>query len=198
MRVPIVMESELAEAKRKLEIIKEREERRVHLDVGDGLFSEMWSVSPADLTEVKMWDLEVHVHLLVDDPSEWIEECKLVKPSRVIGQIERMGNQELFLEKVRKIGSEGGLALKIETPVESIKKEVLTECKVVLLLSVPAGTSGSEFDKRVIDKIKELRERYLGKILVDGGITPIIEKQVVEAGADEVAANSAYWRGEWR
>ncbi len=137
------------------------------------------------------------MHLLVDDPTEWIEECAALKPARLIGQIERMGSQVHFLEAVGGYGVNGGLALKIETPIEEIEPEALKMSAVVLLLAIPPGTTGAAFDERVITKIKELRMVYQGKILIDGGINKETFKRVLEAGADEAGANSAWWRGDF-
>lgn len=196
MITPIIMESDLAVVTAKMLALKERKMDRVHIDIGDGLFSDLLTISPADLQEIDTANMKMDIHLLVDDPLEWVEECVALNPRRLIGQIERMGSQTLFLESVSDYGFEGGLGLKIETPIESISEEVLKTCKTILLLSVPAGTSGSEFDERVIDKIKELRKIYSGNILIDGGVNNNIHEQVIEAGATEVGANSAYWKGE--
>jgi len=136
--------------------------------------------------------MQIDFHLLVDDPMEWIRECATVKPKRIIGQIERMGEQMGFLAEIENWGITGGLALGIGTPVTELEREVLDKCKVILLMAVPVGTSGNKFDERVLPKIRELRRRYAGAVLVDGGINKETYKLAVEAGA-----NSAWWRGEW-
>lgn len=196
MITPIIMESDLKVVAAKLLALKERKIDRVHFDIGDGLFSEMISISPADLQEVDTANLKMDMHLLVDDPLEWIEECVALNPRRVIGQIERMGSQVLFLETVESYRFKGGLALSISTPIEEIEDEALKKASVILLLSVPAGTSGSKFDESVIPKIKELRKIYKGSILIDGGINKTTYQQVMGAGATEVGENSSYWKGE--
>jgi ribulose-phosphate 3-epimerase len=108
-----------------------------------------------------------------------------------------MGSQVRYLESVRDYGADvlGGLALKIETPIEAIEKEALSLASAIVLLEIPPGTSGSPFDMRVLPKITELRKMYAGKIIVDGGINPETYKLAVEAGADEAGANSSYWKG---
>ncbi len=197
MITPIIMEGDTAEVGSKLKILHNQSVKQVHFDIGDGLYSDLLTVSPADLQQFTLDNIEMDIHLLVDDPTEWIEESSALKPARIIGQIERMGSQKLFLESVDGYGIKGGLAIKIETPIEEIEKDVLGPCDTILLLAIPVGTTGSLFDIRVIEKIKELRKMYTGKILIDGGINLKTYKQVLEAGASEAGANSAYWRGDF-
>ena len=197
MITPIIMESDMAVVAEKLKLLQARKRGKVHIDIGDGLFSDLLSIAPADLQEVNLEGLTLDMHLLVDDPVEWVEECVALQPARVIAQIERMGSQRVFMETVAGYGSEAGLALKIETPIEAIENEVLEEIKTILLLEIPPGTTGSPFDMRVIAKIKSLRAKYAGQIVVDGGIDKNTYKLVIAAGANEAAANSAWWRGEW-
>lgn len=197
MITPIIMESDLSEVGRKLQILQERKVGRVHIDIGDGLFSDLLTIAPADLQGLDTSNMKMDIHLMVDDPTEWIEESVALKPARLIAQIERMGSQKLFLETVEGYGGEAGLALKIETPIEEIEAEVLVSCKTILLLAIPAGTTGSVFDERVINKIQELRKVYKGNILIDGAMNKETFRRVVEAGATEAGANSAYWPGEF-
>jgi pentose-5-phosphate-3-epimerase len=196
---PIIMDSDVAEVRQKVATLYMRGEKRVHIDIGDGMLSPYWSVTPADLSEVKLVGLELDIHLLVDDPAEWIEETVAIKPTRIIGQIERMGSQSRFLAAIASYGGGvwGGLAVGIETPIEALENEALKQCEVALLMAVPVGTYGNKFDERVLPKIRELRARFKGKILIDGGINKETMEQTLRAGADEVGANSAYWRGEW-
>lgn len=197
MITPIIMESDIEEVGRKLAALKEQKAERVHIDIADGLFCELLTIAPSDLQAFDLSKIKLDIHLLVDDPTEWIEESVALKPDRLIAQIERMGSQISYLEQVEGYKVEGGLALKIETPVEELEQEALAKCKTILLLAIPAGTTGSLFDERVIKKIKELRKVYDGNILIDGGINEETYKKVIAAGASETGANSAWWRGEW-
>lgn len=197
MITPIIMESEIEVVKQKLALLRVREVSRVHIDIGDGLFSELLSISPADLQEVDLSGMKWDLHLLVDDPTEYIEECVALSPARMIAQIERMGSQVRYLETVESYGGVAGLALKIETPIEEIEEEALDRAKAIILLEIPPGTTGSPFDMRVIPKIKELRKIYNGQIIVDGGINPTTYELAMAAGADEAGANSSYWKGQF-
>ncbi len=193
MITPIIMESEIEVVAKKLAILREKKVDKVHIDIGDGLFSDLLSVAPADLQAVDIRGFMVDLHLLVDDPTEYIEECVALSPKRLIAQVERMGSQVRFLESVGGYGVAGGLALKIETPIEEIEEEAMEMAQAIILLEIPPGTSGSLFDIRVLPKIRDLRKIYKGQIIVDGGINPETYKLVMQAGADEAGANSWYW-----
>lgn len=195
MITPIIMESNIENVKQKLDILRERKLNQVHIDIGDGLFSDLLSISPADLQEVELSSIKLDLHLLVDDPTEYVEECVALSPTRIIAQIERMGSQVRYLETIESYGGVGGLALRIETPIEEIEIDALNMAKAIILLAVPAGTSGSSFDKRVLPKIEALRKIYAGSIIVDGGINQETYEKVISAGATEVGANSSYWKG---
>lgn len=197
MITPIIMESDIGIVGEKLALLKSAGVGQVHIDIGDGLFSDMLSVAPADLQQFDLSPFSLDFHLLVDDPMEWVEECVALSPKRVIGQIEHMGSQALYLETVAGYGVQGGLALKIETPIEEIEEAVLKTCEVILLLAIPAGTTGSPFDERVLTKIAELRKIYSGSILIDGAMKPDTYARVLAAGATEAGANSAWWKGEF-
>lgn len=197
MITPIIMELEQDVVADKLAKLHEKKMNQVHIDLGDGLLSELITIAPADLQQYDLEGLEIDLHLLVDDPMEYVEECVALSPRRLIAQIERMGSQTLFLETVAGYGVPAGLGLGINTPIEEIEPEALKMCNTILLLAVPMGTSGSPFDKRVLQKIMELRKIFAGSILIDGGINPTTYTQVLAAGANEVGANSAYWKGEF-
>jgi ribulose-phosphate 3-epimerase len=197
MITPIIMESDIAVVQEKVTQLRAQKILRTHIDIGDGLFSELLSVAPADLQSVDLKGFAVDLHLLVDDPTEYIEECVALTPTRLIAQIERMGSQAAYLEAVAGYGGFGGLALLIETPIEAIEREALALASAIVLLEIPPGTTGSVFDTRVIEKIKDLREIYKGRIIVDGGINPETYKLATDAGADEAGANSSYWRGDF-
>ena len=51
MITPIIMESDLGEVERKLGILREKKADRVHIDIGDGLFSDLLTIAPADLQQ---------------------------------------------------------------------------------------------------------------------------------------------------
>lgn len=199
MITPISLESDIEVVSRQLEMVREVGAKRFHIDIIDGYFADNITVSPADLQVLKWDDVKVDLHLLVDDPVEWLEECVALKPARIIAQIEKMGNIENYIGTLKgydnSIGV--GLGVGVHTPVTSLSDKVLENVDAVLLMAIEAGFGGTPFKEVVLTKISELRARWDGWIIVDGGIRTSNFRRVLEVGASEVGANSALWSGDF-
>ena len=138
---------------------------------------------------------------MVKEPNSWVEKSLSGGADRIIGQIEMMDSQEEFVKNVVGAGVGVGLALDIDTPVEEIVEDVMSYLDVVLVMSVPAGFGGQEFDRRALEKIeklKGLKNSYKYSICVDGGINLSNIGEVVTAGADEVCVGKRLYKGDLR
>jgi len=171
----------------------------IHIDVVDNKFAKK-KTFPLDWLDQYQdkqffWD----IHLMVDNPFAWVEKCNLIMAQRVIGQIEFMGDQLDFLDRVESEGMEGGLAVDLATPLEKINQEVLWRCSVVLLFSgKKAGKGGQEFENSCLAKTKRLFElrtklRADFRIGVDGGVNKENLKMIKKAGADFAYVGSGIW-----
>ncbi len=192
---PAILEETKRGVEEKVKLVRGLVER-VQLDVVDGLFADNLTVTPEDLREINWGELGVDVHLMVDDPMEWVEACLSLPKARLIAQVERLGSQSIFVDWVkgyREIKGVG-LALKLETPIEALKEEILKEVEVIVLLAVKAGFQGQGFEKRVIEKIKRLKKMFEGEVVVDGGVNQETIERLVEAGVDGVAVGSYLWQ----
>lgn len=168
--------------------------QRIQLDVVDGKFADNKTLAFSQMTGLKNFCLDVH--LMVRDPINWIGSCSQLKANLVVGHVEMMNNQALFLKKVKQAGIKSGLALNIETNLERLDKNILTRLDQLLLMSVSSGFSGQLFDEQVLAKIKTAR-KLIGKqieIGVDGGLNENNLSQVVRAGADVLYIGSAFWQ----
>jgi pentose-5-phosphate-3-epimerase len=72
----------------------------------DGLFTDEVSVTLADLTEVEYGDLNLDIHLMTQEPMDFVWELIELKEwlpiSSVSAQIERMSYQADFISEIRK------------------------------------------------------------------------------------------------
>jgi len=173
---------------------------RVQIDIVDGKFANNRTIDPSALNEVDT-TLKLDYHLMVVEPSHWIEKCVRAQADRVIGHIEKMGNQAEFVKKVQKAGARVGVAIDIETSVDMIESQVLSDIDVVLVMSVKAGFGGQEFDKRALSKIDKLNKfrtqnNWHYKICDDGGITLECADDLEEEGVDEISIGRRIFKGD--
>src|SRR3972149_4774932 len=173
---------------------------RVSIDIIDGKFADNKTIDPSILFEVET-DLKIDYQLMVHEPTNWIERCVRGQADRIIGHVEKMSDQVEFVGKVQEVGLSVGLGLDIETTVAKIDPTILTNLDIVLVMSVKAGFGGQEFDKRAINKLKELDEIRIRddspfKIHDDGGITLESIYNIHRVGADEVSIGKRIFEGD--
>jgi ribulose-phosphate 3-epimerase len=173
---------------------------KIQFDVIDGIFVENKTVDPSNMGALET-DLGLDFHLMVKDPINWVEKCANAGADRILGQIEMMTSQLDFVGRVQETGLYVGLAVDIETPISDLDPVVLTSVDVVLLMAVKAGWGGQSFDKKVLDKIRELdeiraRDKTPFRICVDGGETIDVVDDTHFAGADEVAIGRRIFEGD--
>ncbi len=164
---------------------------RVSLDIIDGKFANNKTVEPDILSNLET-NLKIDYQLMTEEPINWVEACVRGQADRIIGHVEKMTDQLAFIGKVQEVGVKVGLALDLATPVAKIDPVVLNNLDVVLVMSVPAGFTGQEFDKRALAKIAqldEIRARDDTPFLIhdDGGVTLDKIYNVHKVGADEVS-----------
>jgi len=171
--VPTILEQQFELAQIKIRLIKDKT-RWIQVDVIDGVFLKEKTFETELLKKLEK-ELEnnlLEAHLMVKEPIKWVEKCNFVGITRVIGQVEMMSSREEFVEKVKDIGMEVGLAIDIDTEIGEIPKET----DLVLLMGRKAGFGIKKIDKNIYKKIKELikikeKEDLDFEIGVDGGIT---------------------------
>ncbi|MBU2577479.1 hypothetical protein KKA69_01450 [Patescibacteria group bacterium] len=192
--VPTILTSDFSQLNERLELLKDVA-NRVQIDIIDGKFVENKTVSIESLKELEI-EPKLDLHLMVKEPKEWINRALEVLPDRLIGQVEIMSDAWSFINQTVEAGMEAGIALDLETPVESIPEEIFHLAGTILLLSVKAGLGGQRFDERVllkIGKVKSIVGDFV-EIGVDGGLQ---EKEILlckRAGADIFYVGSGFWQ----
>lgn len=179
--------------------------RTVQIDVIDGLYADNITITPSDLPEVDFAELSCDLHLMTEEPLDFLHEAIALRESipvrAVIGQIERMSHQRDFLLSVKEQNWVPGLSLDLYTPVEEIDDNVWDTLDIVQLMGVQAGFQGQDFNKMVLEKITELRavaqqhSRPI-EICIDGGVSLELVDKLRQAGASSAVVGSDIWDKE--
>lgn len=173
---------------------------RVQIDIIDGEFAGNETIAPSDVENLNT-KLHMDFHLMVERPIDWIGKSVEAGSDRVIGQIERMESQALFVDQLKQVGVSGGLALDLRSDVSGLDKSLFGLVDCILVMSVAAGFGGQEFDPLALKKIAELNEirqngQYSFSIIDDGGITLENIGETKRAGVDEVSVGRRLFKGD--
>jgi ribulose-phosphate 3-epimerase len=195
--IPTILTNSHLDLEKKLEFLKDRVEW-IQIDVIDGKFVSHRTFEIEQLNNFQDKNFFWDIHLMVKNPFSWVSKCSFVMAQRVVGQIEFMGNQLDFIDRVESEGMEAGLAIDLDTPVDSLNHEAVFRSSVVLVLAVKAGESGQRFSQKSLKKIKELVElkdrlRANFKIGVDGGVDKNNLATLAKRKVDIAYIGSAIW-----
>lgn len=168
----------------------------LHVDVMDGHFVPNISIGiPVVASLRKATKLRLDVHLMIENPEEYIEEFAKAGADMISVHQEATPHLERALSMIREGGCKPGAVINPATPVMMLS-EVLGKVDHVLVMSVNPGFGGQAFIPESIGKIRELREirdryHYKYRIQVDGGIGPENVAEVVRAGAQILVAGTS-------
>lgn len=162
--------------------------KRVHIDLMDGQFAPTTSPS----LEHIWWppELEADIHLMYQEPMDYLPQLIKLKPHMVIIHNEAHVHHMHFAAELHKADIEAGLAILHDTPVE-YAFQVMHSFDQVLVFSGHLGYHGGEADLGLLDKVGKVRDHHPdAEIAWDGGITDQNAKQLIEAGVDVLNAGS--------
>ncbi len=166
----------------------------LHLDVMDGEFVPNISFGYPVLKNIpEISDVPLDVHLMIQNPLNYIEDFKKLNPKFITIHVEA-NNPKETIKKIKENNIKVGLSLRPKTTISMIE-EYLNELDLILIMTVEPGFGGQKFMSEQLNKVKELDElrkknNYNYLIQVDGGINAETIKEVKGTGVDIVVAGS--------
>ncbi len=165
----------------------------IHYDIAEGV--DLLATSKIPKLK-KISGLPVDVHIALRDPSAILGEIQLDSKDMVAVHVE----SNFSLEKIRafraRVGCAFGLAVNVETQLESLDK-CLDDIDFVLFMSAEPGVTGGAFDQSVIDKVKKFRKQFPDKsVHMDGGVDRKSAALLRELGVDVMVSGSYIFNNE--
>lgn len=179
--IPGILEQDWSAIEKKIDLVKPFT-KSIHLDVIDGKFAE--NTTWLDPSPFKKYteDMLFEVHLMVDNPLQYLKPFADAGFRRFIGHIEKMSDIAEFVAEGQLLG-EVGLALDTETSIEKITVSY-DDLDFLFVMTVKAGFSRQSFMPEMLEKMKQIRQKSIFvPIEVDGGISDTTILQAKEAGA---------------
>lgn len=167
----------------------------IHIDVMDGSF-----VPNKQFTTEEINNLEIiskkkfDVHLMVDNPREYIENLDISNIEYIIVHSEIAKDINELLDLIKSYNIKCGLSIKPNTGI-SILTPYLNKLDLILVMSVEPGFSGQEFISNSLDKVSKLKQIIKNNNLdivmaIDGGINGSNASLVKKSGIDMVVSGS--------
>lgn len=170
--------------------------RTLHIDITDGKF--VPNTTFMDPAPFKKYADEIllEVHLMTENPLQYLKPFANAGFKRFIGQIEKMPDVAEFVAQGQLLG-EVGLAIDGPTSVDVLSNIPLDDLDCVLLYTgEQAGKSGGTLLPERLEKVKELRSRSHLPIEADGGISDTTIVQAKEAGITRFVVTSFIFNHE--
>jgi len=189
--IPAILEKTLEEIQEKVQRIKPFTEM-IQLDVMDGSFVPNTTFqNPAQLADLP---IDMEVHLMIQRPVLFVNSWALPNVKRLIVHYEAVDNMPHLIQHIRTLGKQVGVAINPHTSTFELK-EIIQDIDLVVVMGVEPGFSGQAFQYDVLEKIKEVKKLRPDVLVeVDGGVNDSNAKDIVEAGADILAAASFLWK----
>lgn len=171
----------------------------IHLDVMDGHFVPNISFGPKMVADIRaLTDLPLDVHLMVSNPSDFIEPFVDAGADYLTFHLEAEIHAHRLIQRIHNEQIFAGISIVPSTSVDALG-ELLPFLDHILIMTVNPGFGGQKLISNTLRKVTTLVEfrsemEYDYTIAVDGGVNRETAAMVREAGTDVLISGSAFFK----
>lgn len=205
MNTPIISPSLLSAnfgyLARDIEMVNNSEADWFHIDVMDGMFVPNISFGFPIISAINKYaNKPLDVHLMIEQPDRYLEQFKDCGAEILTVHYEACPHLHRTLQAIKALGMKAGVSLNPHTPI-NILDDIITECDMVLLMSVNPGFGGQSFIEHSYKKVEKLKKLIVDTnsdclIQIDGGVTHENAAKLINAGVDSLVAGSTVFKAE--
>lgn len=187
--IPSILATTEEEFERLLRMLEPHVDR-VHLDIGDGDFVSVKTISGYEQLIKMETKVKFDVHLMVSRPEDQMYFWYKTKADRFLIHAETDHGHLNLINQIHSNDRKVGLVLNPETQIDVIK-EVIDNIDFVQFMTVHPGNYGGEFMESVVSKILDFHGQYPNMpVMVDGGVNSETARHLVAVGASSLVVGS--------
>lgn len=172
-----------------LKKIDESDADLIHVDLIDGIYvgERNFEISKV-LDELKNVDKPLDIHLMVENPEQYIAELAKLKPNIITFHLNTTDNIESTIDLIKDYNIKVGIAI---NPDESIYliDELIDKIDYILIMGVYPGMGGQSFIPEVLNKVDYLANKDI-LLGIDGGVNDESIKMINKHKFDVIVSGS--------
>jgi len=193
---PSILAADFSKLTEEIKVIEQAGVDFIHCDVMDGHFVPNITFGPLVIKALrKSTNLTLDVHLMIENPDEYIKVFKQAGSDIITVHIEALKEPRSVIQQIKNLGLKAGISINPPTPIDKIEP-ILDIVDMVLIMTVNPGFGGQKFISSCIPKIKKLRQNFSGDIEVDGGINNETAMTSIRAGANIIVAGTYLFKSK--
>ncbi|HKB85488.1 MAG TPA: ribulose-phosphate 3-epimerase [Ignavibacteriaceae bacterium] len=198
---PSILAADLSHLEQQVRLVEMGGADWIHCDIMDGHFVPNITFGPVIVKAVrKVTRLPVDVHLMIENPDEYLEDFKNAGADHLLVHQEEVIHLNRTINKIKELGMKAGVVINPATPVHTLR-DIAEYIDILLIMSVNPGFGGQSFIPNSIRKITEavqLRKEFNAdfKIEIDGGIDKDTIIPAFKAGVDVFVSGSSIFKSD--